>query len=328
MSDYSIIPRNNSLDFIKIVAMFMVLMLHTGVCRSGVGYPHIPYIYTIAGIAIPLFFMVSGFLFSYKNTIDYTYSIKKIIGILRFCFIICITFDFIKLLLTGDITLSFPECFIKRGTFSIFWYFGSMIIIYGSLPLLIKIIKSTQFKYYMLVFIFISFIVFILNFFFSLEKNIPNTLRIWNWFTYFLLGAFIRLYPKYFYMIKWYHSIIACFLFSFLVKHTQLNDYELWFSSPIVIFYAISVFMLCINSDFKQFNCIIKNLSACFLPIYALHMAIIWRLYKMFPITYIEKSLPTSISFLLEYVYLSLICVIIGLILSKIKFLNKHVFKI
>lgn len=90
--------RNQSIDFIKIIAMYMVLMLHTGVIRhftSSYDYTSVPEVYMIAGIAIPLFFMVSGFLLVNKQ-VDRKYITNKILGILRFTLIICLPFDQVR----------------------------------------------------------------------------------------------------------------------------------------------------------------------------------------------------------------------------------------
>lgn len=93
--------RNQSIDLIKIIAMYMVLMLHTGVARhfaTNYDYTSVPEVYMVAGIAIPLFFMVSGFLLA-NRLVDWKYSFSKIIGILRFTFIICLPFDIRNLLI-------------------------------------------------------------------------------------------------------------------------------------------------------------------------------------------------------------------------------------
>lgn len=79
--------RDQSIDLVKIIAMMMVLLLHTGVVRgwSG-GYGPVPEVYQIAGIAMPLFLMASGYLLAGK-TATLKYCARKIWGILRFTFI-------------------------------------------------------------------------------------------------------------------------------------------------------------------------------------------------------------------------------------------------
>lgn len=73
--------RNLSIDLVKIIAMLMVIHIRvTGVVsESLLSLCNDAY----SGIAIPLFFMVSGYLLSAKNLTP-KYSVKKIKGILRF----------------------------------------------------------------------------------------------------------------------------------------------------------------------------------------------------------------------------------------------------
>ena len=53
--------RDQSIDLVKIIAMMMVLLLHTGVVRgwSG-GYGPVPEVYQIAGIAIAVEYLTAS----------------------------------------------------------------------------------------------------------------------------------------------------------------------------------------------------------------------------------------------------------------------------
>lgn len=56
-------PRNQSIDLIKIMAMCLVICLHTTHQYLTSGINDIIFVlYNTSAIAIPLFFMVSGFL--------------------------------------------------------------------------------------------------------------------------------------------------------------------------------------------------------------------------------------------------------------------------
>lgn len=85
--------RNQSLDLIKIFAMIGVMGLHStlGQTETFMGF----LISRIFGISVPLFFMVSGYLLSMKN-VDWKYSRRKIIGIARFCFLICFFYSIVR----------------------------------------------------------------------------------------------------------------------------------------------------------------------------------------------------------------------------------------
>ena len=70
--------RNQSIDLIKIIAMLMVVMMHLGLARIDESFlsPELP-IGPFTGVAMPLFFMVSGYWLS-TRTPSFEYSWKKI----------------------------------------------------------------------------------------------------------------------------------------------------------------------------------------------------------------------------------------------------------
>lgn len=75
--------RIQSLDFIKIIAMLSVMGLHSTysfIDESHIGVADI--IYRTSVIAIPLFFMVSGFLLLGRTKVDYRYVFM---GYCSFC---------------------------------------------------------------------------------------------------------------------------------------------------------------------------------------------------------------------------------------------------
>ena len=79
-----------SLDLIKLIAMFGVVCLHTEM--SFYDNPIAQFLYMTAVVSIPLFFMTSGYLLYGKSCVGCKYSIRKIIGIIRFVAIITVAF--------------------------------------------------------------------------------------------------------------------------------------------------------------------------------------------------------------------------------------------
>lgn len=146
--------RNLSIDLVKIVAMFGVMCLHTTHSYSIPGeFCFADILFESAVISIPLFFMVSGYLLIGREKSDYRYSFRKVFGIIRFVSIIVFTFwlarsvyhlhfDFVELLKS----LVYP--YIQHGQFSVFWYFGAMIILYMLYPAFNAIYKSHRYAYY------------------------------------------------------------------------------------------------------------------------------------------------------------------------------------
>lgn len=83
--------RNQSIDFVKTLAMFGVIGLHVFIeyidfVIVQIADNHIPI------ISIPLFFMVSGYLMTSKGTLEWNYVFKKIKNIILFVTTISISY--------------------------------------------------------------------------------------------------------------------------------------------------------------------------------------------------------------------------------------------
>lgn len=253
--------------------------------------------YGVACIGIPLFFMVSGYLFSRKD-IDLTYikmKIQKIfIFVIQTCTlvisILCI-FDIIRynhIRSLDTLLFSYLSWIIQKGVMSHYWYFASMIIIYFLLQGLVRIINSKYFGYTILGLIIVSFLFFLLDCFYSFERvYIPQTIRLWYWLMYFFIGAYIRLNDKLFERIKWPLALFMSGLYTVfqIITQNALEEKlghlgnEFFFGSIFCMFYAVSVFCSCINNHNANNDIICSYLSRLFLPVYAFHI-LIYRFLK------------------------------------------------
>ena len=177
----------------------------------------------------------------------------------------------------------------------------------------------------------ICFLVFIFNILCNFEKSVINTFRVVNWFFYFLLGAKLQKikYPPQAYN-TWLLLIILISSFCILylgISYSNFRDYELWFPSPICIVYSISWFMLIKQACRARRLSLFANISKLFLPMYAIHMSIIWRLCRTYPIRYIESIFSDSVSFIVEFILFSIVCTIISMLIMKLPYTNR-IFKI
>ena len=318
--------RNLSIDLVKIIAMFMVLMLHIGLLKP----PNTTFYrctHGIACIAIPLFFMVSGYLLSNKKP-DYNYSIKKIGKVLLFIFKTTTLFLIIEyVFFYGNLMLLLRSYFNwvnQHGIMWHYWYFASMIFIYVSLPVLLKIIHSEFFRFSLIILVVISLCFFILDLFYNFEReNIRQTYRIWYWLMYFFLGAYINFNQTKFKIITWKFALCACFIYTIfqvsMVSYITANEY--YFGSILCMLYAITVFVACLNTKIKNIT-LIHELSSLFLPVYAIHPYIISKLLYLVP--YLHFS-----SIVYYFVLLSLVVGInisLAYLLMKIPYV-KDIFK-
>lgn len=246
------------------------------------------YILTICGTAIPLFFTVSGYLLLGRNKIDWHYSAKKIIGIVRFVFLVCWIYWLIMLIITQephwDKLYKDPlGAFVMGGTFWQFWYFGAMCLVYLLYPFLNRIFNQKQ-KRFVWLFIFIVIICSIIYTFNItppgiLEKKMPPSFRIWDWLMYFCLGGIIKK-----------HSIKICWKWVFLlaiayctqlafVKHINPNmfksDYN--YASPLTLLYIYCIFQALNHLNVQKISKSITLLSPLFLPVYTIHPFFIYN---------------------------------------------------
>ena len=97
--------RDISLDAIKLVACIFVCTLHTiGMFMSESSDFHLSYLlFYMSGIAVPLFFMVNGFLLAPKDG-GMKYYYRKIFNIVKIVCVFTFIFDIPKLV-RGDISI-------------------------------------------------------------------------------------------------------------------------------------------------------------------------------------------------------------------------------
>ena len=137
--------RNLSIDLIKIIAMILVVLFHLANYLWTPDHAFLNFIGKTCGVAVPLFFMVSGYLMAGKE-VSWSYCFHKILNILKVTFLVCILYDIYTYLRYHEFVLSFPICFLQKSEWWHLWYFGTMIIIYLLLPFLEKAINSNRFK--------------------------------------------------------------------------------------------------------------------------------------------------------------------------------------
>ena len=321
--------RNLSIDLIKIIAMFGVLALHVRWPR----YTTMPMIsdllrcwYPIWGIAMPLFFMVSGYLM-YNKEITWSYIIQKVWKIIKFVTIIITVYIIPYVLITHDYNCWkwYIACYIQAGKFFQFWYFGSIIIIYLMLPYLSKLMHSNYLNNVLILLAIICSFVFILNWMYAFERKYTwQTLRLWNWLFYFLMGCWVNKNQKQLTSINWKYSLFLGVFSTFFLVSTWSFIGKVWcyFCSIPFMLYVICTFIVLQNIKIKRSN-LIQSLSSLFLPVYALHIIILDFYYAYLALAIIN---PT-ITLLYNYIVSSSIIIITCFLIMKIP-LSKTIFKI
>lgn len=248
-----------SIDLIKVVAMCAVMCLHTQYAYSETStLAH--FLYISAVVAIPLFFMTSGYLLLGRNNIDYKYAGKKIFGILRFVAIITLVWYavFGYRHHSGFLNTTIGSL-VQRGDMGVFWYFGAMIIIYALLPWLNRLYAEyfRGFVYLTIALFAIASVVFVLNISndIHIEQHTIQTFRLWNWLLYFCIGGIIR---KRNIHVTWL-AVIALFAINYLFQ-IQMLPYmdtrfcEYYYPSLPVMVLCIALFVKLKDIDNRYLN--------------------------------------------------------------------------
>lgn len=272
--------RNLSVDLVKIVAMLGVMALHTALGKVG----KLPTfcLTNIAGLSIPLFFMVSGYLMQGRRA-DWHYALKKIFGILRFTFIVCMAFGLVQCLFNEFSLVYLAKVwlggFVQKGRFfTVFWYFGAMMIVYALLPLYNRLEqRSPRFLPNLILFLLVvEFYVFMANYIYGFEQTyVIQTFRVWNWLLFFSIGQLLKkvqLGRK----VGLGHVLVVMlsFLVFVYVVDPHVGGIEYFFGSLPLQVYATLSFVWLLSRKIHH-SSIVSSLSRLFLPVYALHMFVI-----------------------------------------------------
>ncbi len=292
------------IDFAKVLAIFLVIILHTvsyGVKAKNLNIGLL--FYYLGTLAIPMFFMVNGYL-QLRRKVDYKYVIKKIFRIMFIVFIwnlFFIIYEFIKTGKVGNIVYNILINFLQGGYFYQFWFLGALIIIYLFLPVLSKIFNNKNKVYFITLTILLTIICIYVDLFNIRNNNINNiiiknmvlqTFRIWTWFMYFCWGGFINKTNCFGELPKREHlfiTILTIIVFSIYQYCLGFRFYsslfaENFYDSAMCIFTTILVFTYLKKVDYKNKN-LITLLGQLTMGIYIIHLTIIKNINNLLPLT-------------------------------------------
>lgn len=326
--------------------MLAVIGLHTapGFSKNDGGWLAI-WIYKSCVVAIPLFFMVSGFLLLGRENIGYKYAFRKIFGIVRFVFIVSFSLfcayvvwnliqrdydeDFIGFFLS-----TFLYSFLQRGHFWMFWYLGAMVLIYLLLPILNKIYQRERLANVFFILLFIGeAVVFALNLYVGEEQGQPfeslfiQTFRLWNWLFYFMLGGIIKRHGS---CVRRTHTFYMFLAFSFVLNivveswlspmmHSSFCEY---FYCSVVVMLLCCLLFISIQRQNIHDNQLIASLSALFLPVYTFHVFVIFALSKVIDFSMFGIAAP-----IIMWFTISATTIFISFLLMQIPIM-KNIFRI
>ncbi|WP_350493505.1 acyltransferase [Thomasclavelia cocleata] len=321
--------RNNNIDLIKFIAIFMVILLHFFVYTGFYDLNRVDSISIIsfilkqiAVICVPLFMMTTGYLMN-KKEVSKKYFNKLLNTILTYVVISVICMFFLKYILCEQI--SFFQLIMGVFTFKTIkysWYINMYIGLYLLLPFLNIIVDRVKENKR----IFIYLIILL-----SMFTSIPKFYDLWYWgkilypINYYFIGAYFKYYSvdikKY-----WFLIIFICILFTELLISIVLGMNFHVFSDNNIIFNlikSVSVFSFFLSLKIDN-NIIIQKISRHTLSIYLVSFIIDSLVYKYFNMIFITYKIRffniyiVFIIFILSIFFALFIDFIIGIMIKKI----------
>lgn len=291
--------HNPNIDLIKLIAMLGILLAHSVSCIGMEKFGYGSEIFRIFVVCIPLFFMVAGFLSLGREGNSMRYAIKRIVGIIKFCATIgaigCLwdvirygaPFSFVKL------AVCCFEPMFGLGRFSIFWFFGALIVVYALYPAVntLFIHHKHRVQYLVIILLVIQQIVFLGILCYPPYPDINSypflDYDVWNWMLCFCIGGIIKTGS----LPQWITRKYVLVLFLILIIPFQwllfpiVNSFNVgyFYSSLPVDILATAIFAGCMRLDLREAAPFMKLVPGIFLPVYFIHLPIIVRLRTSFP---------------------------------------------
>ena len=194
--------RNEQLDLMRLIACVAVVGLHTLRLDGSISNA---FLYNLCGFAVPIFYMSSGYVLLHKKTVSVCYARRKVLSILRVIVIWNVMYWFAKTAAKwvffheqpnrpfGTLLDETVSSLFQKGSLWQFWYLGALIILYLCLPVMHKWIygQNKVWKSLWLLFLSVSLTAQGVSMVVGspIQKNVVQTLRIWTWIHYFILGG-------------------------------------------------------------------------------------------------------------------------------------------
>ncbi len=344
--------RNYNLELLRIIAMFMIVVLHycchgyqmTKVGTAGYNTPILWLIYTFCYCAVNIYVLISGY-FLCKSEFKWKKVFKIYIEVLFYSIII-----FSILTISGTIEITKSSQIITAFLPIIskaYWFVTIYLSMYVISPFLNKLIDALDQKEYIKMLLTLGILIMICN------NAIPGTFFLDKtygfgiiWFTYlYLVAAYIRIYDippikKSFLILIYFAMIIIMFFSRYIIlelsNSIELLKYQekmLYGYNTITTFIAsLALFILFKNLKMKNiFYKLVVLVSSSTFGIYLIHDNPFLRrvLYdKILNISAQINSNNKELLMIISVISVFVICSIIDIIRTKIfEFIGRKINK-
>ena len=303
--------RDVNLDILRVISCVAVVGLHS--FQENLASLNLV-VYRLCSFAIPMFFLVSGYLLIHRD-VTIRYSLNKILKIsvvvLLWNFLIWFVISIKNLIFNGvpidvmSLLVSVWQGFVQQGRFWHFWYLFALMIVYLLLPVLSKYLNQCSGKRALLIWGTCAVIGITLQglsefvYHYSLQSHIIQSLRIWTWVQYFIFGGlFYRFRDKWHMKYKKWVCVAVVLLSIGIViyqacAYNWINSFygELFYDSAVTIIWTGSIFVFVMNLSVNDwFGRLIGIMAPCTMGIYIIHPLLIRYIKRVFyPYTFLSS---------------------------------------
>lgn len=329
--------RIKYLDVLRVIAMAMVVMLHTGAYYQATEMTAttvpLSLLIALSSCAVPLFFMISGALLLSP---EYDLSVKRVLTKLMKLIIVWIIWSALYALIDNP-GADFSKLAVRtfKGPFH-FWFFEYLAAVYLLSPIM-KALVSYQngrfVKYILICWFVLGILKFTLNGIQWHNEEIGVLtgkihFELSDFSGYFLLGYYLsNLKPmSHSSSIVWALGYISAAVLHGLVAYCGILQVSTYNLSVLVAIESACVFMVCRSAylqDSRSSQRWLELLSVSSMGVYLIHPIIM-----KFVARYICESLGVTFRSLLLFVTVLLASWSVSLLLSKIPFTRKWLLSI
>lgn len=298
--------RNMGLDLLKVMACIGVVSLHTtiGGFKATESWNISAYLYYLGTYSIPIFFLINGYFLLNKKNLSYSYIFNKLKWITFSVFFWNITIWILKRDFTSNPFKAIIGSLVQRGYFSQFWFFGTLIIIYLTLPFIKQfLINSRRYRNILLFMALIGIVFQVSNILFqqAMQVHVIQSFRLWTWYFYYITGGFIGSIN--FKEVEKLNNIrvkvgvllavvLSPMYFFFVAKHIHHNLYaEFFYDDIFVKIISIGIFLVLLNAKIpERYMPFLMYSSSLTMGVFIVH-------------TYVMKVVEKFISFGFDFSY-------------------------
>ncbi|MBQ7960247.1 MAG: acyltransferase [Clostridia bacterium] len=250
-------PRELGIDLLKFICMLGVVGLHTQRdLATNVLYN--PILYYLSRFAMPVFFMINGYLIMKKTEFDFKYYKKKILNMVRLLFIWGCISGVYSLLLCGDSLKQavFNSIKCMLGYYIVpFWFMFTFILIYTILLIGFNWIKR-NIKLLTTILIGVCLVIDICSFVNIcngggfVTASINQRFKLWTWLMYFFLGYAVSEVKTNFSATKKYlllavTSVASCIIqYLYCFKLAGIINSGYLYNNIFIIAWSVLIFVI------------------------------------------------------------------------------------